>query len=348
MSTLSDIPHSMQPVEPEQHSAKRAALWYAVLFVCVQLVAVVALLVTMTRPWFLTHDGYPSIYQAGYGMRLLHADCDVVLYGDSSALTGLDPQLIGKITGLKACNIAEARGIEDVVGLQFPLDAYLRTNKRPRFILMLLGPTGFVPNKKAFTEYSTEGMIYVLQYDHSREMLQGLRHRPRWLLDFTFWAGQTVLEYELKQLLPWTRRVNVDTRKQRADRNGFWPFPLPPEVNCNYSKPNPAVATGNADDVAATRRRYGVDGTHVIIDISPISNCDPYEGLYRRQLDGLHDNALVTLPMPYFNDADVHFTAIGSAYVSTEAANQILALMRQDDTSKLDNPAHASQGSISR
>jgi hypothetical protein len=341
----------MEPVEPEQRSGKRAALLYAALFVCFQLGAVLVLLAVMVRPWFLTHDGYPGVYQAGYGMRLEHADCDVVLYGDSSALTGLDPQLIAKMTGLKTCNIAEARGVEDVVGLQFPLDAYLRKNKRPRFILILLGPTGYLPDKKPFTDYSTEGMIYVLQYDHGREMLQGLKHRPRWLMDFTFWAGQSIVENELKQLLPWTRRVNVDTRKQRADRDGMWPYPLPPEVNCNYSKPDLNIPAGNAEDVAATRTRYAVDGTQVVLDISPISDCSPYRALFQKQLDGLHDNALVTLPMSYFNDADVHFTPIGSAYISTEAANQILALMGQDDAGKLNRPAAAAQeskGSISR
>ena len=345
MSSLSEIPHSMQPVEPEHHATRRTVLLYAVLFVCFQLAAVVLLLFVMLRPWFLTHDGYPGVYQAGYGMRLHHADCDVVLYGDSSALTGLDPQIIKNLTGLKTCNIAEARGVEDVVGFEFPLDAYLQSNKRPKYILMLLGPSGFQPNKKPFTDYSTEGMLYILQYDHGPEILQGLRHRPRWLLDFTFWAGQSILEYESKQLLPWTHRRYIDTRKQRADRNGMWPYPLPPEVDCNYSKPDPDIPVGTAEDVAAIRNRYAIDGTHVIIDVSPIASCSPYKALFQKQLAGLYDNEFVTLPMPYFNDADVHFTPIGSIYISTQAANQILALMHQGDARKSELPAAPSQES---
>jgi hypothetical protein len=343
MPTLSDIPRSMEPVEPELDAGTRAPLWYATLFVCMQLGALVALLCVMVRPWFLTHDGYPGIYQAGYGMRLVHADCDVVIYGDSSALTGLDPQLIAKITGLKTCNIAEARGVQDVVGYQFPLDSYLQRNKRPRFILMMLGAPSFVPGKKPFTAFSTEGMIYALQYDHGREMLKGFRRRPNWVMNFVFWAAESMLENQWKQLLPWTRKPDIDTRKQRADRDGIWPFPLPPEVNCDYSGPDPSPVVRNAEDVAETRKRYAVDGTQVIIDVSPISNCNPYEGLYRKQLDGLHDNALVALPMPYFNMTDVHFSPMGSAYISTEAANQILKLMHQNNVK---NPSPAPQGSI--
>jgi len=348
MPTLSEIPHSMEPAEPELDAGRRAPLWYATLFVCMQVGALVALLCVMARPWFLTHDGYPGIYQAGYGMRLVHADCDVVVYGDSSALTGLDPQLIAKITGLKTCNIAEARGVEDVVGYRFPLDAYLQNNKRPRFILMMLGAPSFVPGKKPFTAFSTEGMIYALQYDHGREMLQGFRRRPTWVVNFMFWAAENMLENQWKQLWPWTRRVEVDTRKQRAERDGIWPFPLPPEVNCDYSRPESGTVARNAADVAETRERYAVDGTHVIIDISPISNCNPNEGMYRKQLDGLHDNALVALPMPYFNMTDVHFSPKGQAYISTQAANQILALMHQDDAKKLNASSPALQGSIGK
>jgi hypothetical protein len=349
MPTLSEVPHSMEPVEPELVAGKRAPLWYAALFVCVQLGALAGLLSVMARPWFLTHDGYPGIYQAGYGMRLMHADCDVVVYGDSSALTGLDPQLIAKITGLKTCNIAEARGVEDVVGFRFPLDAYLQRNKRPRFILMMLGAPSFLPDKKPFTAFSTEGMIYALQYDHGREMLHGFRRRPSWVVNFVFWAAENILENQWKQLLPWTRRADIDTRKQRADRDGIWPFPLPPEINCDYSALAPgAVVERNAVDVAETRKQYAVEGTQVIINVSPISNCNPYEGLYRKQLDGLHDNALIALPMPYFNMTDVHFSPVGSAYISTAAANQILELMHQYDAKRLNTPSPVLRGPIGK
>src|SRR6476660_8310345 len=37
----------------------------------------------------------------GYGLTLDHAKCDVMIYGDSSALTGIDPAVIEQQTGLK-------------------------------------------------------------------------------------------------------------------------------------------------------------------------------------------------------------------------------------------------------
>lgn len=343
MSIVSEIPHSMEMVVPQQRISSRAPLWYAIFFVIFQLGALLVLLCIMQRPWFLTHNGYPGIYQAGYGMRLVNANCDIVLYGDSSALTGLDPQLIAAKTGLKTCNIAEARGVEDVVGFRYPLDTYLARNKRPRFVLIMLGPAAFDPAKKPFTSFSTEGMIYALEYDHGRKMLQGFARRPGWVTNFMFWAAESTLENEWKQLSPWARTADLDTRKQRADRDGLWAIPLPPEVHCDFTLP---VYTPVAADIAAARRRYAVNGTQVIINVSPIANCNPHEDMYRKQLDGLHDNTLVTLPMSAFNASDIHFSPSGSAYVSTEAAEQILELMRRDDAEKPKPSPSTVQGPI--
>ncbi|HSY34676.1 MAG TPA: hypothetical protein VK814_02885 [Acidobacteriaceae bacterium] len=341
MSTFSEIPPGMQPVEPKQGTGRWTPLWYAIAFVVVQLGALTTCFIIAAHPWFLTHDDYPGVYQAGYGMRLTHADCEVVLYGDSSALTGLDPQLIEKSTGLKTCNVAESAWVQALVGFQFPLDEYLRRNKRPRFILMMLTPPEFLPGEKPLDFLEADGMLYAFQYDHDPAIVHGLLHRPMWVLNFTLWAGKSIFEHELKQLFPSSRGVEVDTRKQRADRHGIWQFPFPPEVSCNYTRHDPRTVKRDAAGAAATRKRYGVDGTQVIVDISPISNCNPYADVYRRKLDGLHDNALVALPMPYFNDADEHFSVKGSAYISTEAANQILALMRQDNTAHQAQPAGA-------
>ena len=83
----------------------------------------------------------------GYSLRMKHQDCDVVLYGDSTALTGLDPDIVQRITGLKSCNIAEAGWIEDVVGTDFPLQAYLKDNKRPRFIVTDITPSLFARSR---------------------------------------------------------------------------------------------------------------------------------------------------------------------------------------------------------
>ena len=99
------IPPTMQPVEPARRSRGRTALWYGILFVAVQFLVVVVFFLIGTTSWFRFHDDYPQLLNIGYGSRVQGLDCDIVLYGDSTPLSGLDPAIIQAKTGLKTCNI---------------------------------------------------------------------------------------------------------------------------------------------------------------------------------------------------------------------------------------------------
>jgi hypothetical protein len=71
--------------------------------------------------WFFYHNNYFALRNIGYSRTLHHADCQVVLTGDSSALTGLDPQAVMRVTGMTACNVAEGGTITAVTGPWTPI-----------------------------------------------------------------------------------------------------------------------------------------------------------------------------------------------------------------------------------
>ena len=310
-------------------------LLYGIGFVVFQAAFFFLVLAVASTPWFLTHDGYPGMFQAGYSLRLQHQDCDVLIYGDSAALTGLDPAIVQKISGLKTCNISEAGGITEVVGSFFPLDAYLKNNKRPRFLLSMYTPRSNVDpyTIQPFAFYHPEGVLYGLQYDRSLEFYRGLLLRPVWLVNFTVWAGQSILDDWLAHHEPGPHPPDVDTRAQRASQNGRWTYPLPPETACvrTGSYIDPSLFGRYAASTDTMRKRYGTDGTRVVVDISPMANCDRLQDVYRRQSEGLHDNAFEVVPVSYFNQGDIHFSAEGATYISTKIGNQILALEREQD-----------------
>lgn len=81
----------------------------------------------------------------------------------------------------------------------------------------------------------------------------------------------------------------------------------------------------------------------MILDISPVPDCDVLYDRYAELANGLHDNAFEPLPISYFNEGDVHFSAVGSQYISRKAAEQILALeqssSRQQPQSQSPNPS---------
>jgi hypothetical protein len=323
------MPESTLVARESDEKAGGARLYlYVAGFVAVQLAVLAVVLLLTATPWFLTHDAYAGYYQTGYGMRLQHADCEVLIYGDSSSLTGLDPRVIESATGMKSCNIAEGTSVQGVVGSRFPLDSYLKANKRPRYLLLLYTPSKFRPYLEPFTDYQPEGVLYAAQFERSREMFLGLLHRGRWVVDYDLWAGRLMIKALLRWVMPDSGTTVIDTRAQRASRNGNWPYPLPAETRCVRTERHidPKSIGRYAQDVAKMREPYGIDGTTVVMDIAPAAECDTLQDVYRAQAEGLHDNAFEVRPISDFNEGDIHFSPEGSAHISTEAAQQIVAL----------------------
>jgi hypothetical protein len=279
-------------------------------------------------PWFLWHDDYPGMQQTGYELRLRGQDCAVLIYGDSSSLTGLDPKIIASITGLTACNISEGAPIQAVVGSNFPLDEYLKHNRRPRFLLAMYSPSGLKPFRAPFEVYQPEGVLYGLQYARNRTLALGLLRHPWWLMKFAIWAGHAMLADTANRLDGELGNARGDPRSQREERLGIWPFPLPSQSGCwrTAMHIDPASIGRYAASVADFRERYGRDGTKVIVNLAPVADCDVLGPLYRRQTEGLHDNPFEVVPIAFFNQGDVHFSAEGSRYISVAAGRQILAL----------------------
>jgi hypothetical protein len=234
-------------------------------------------------------------------------------------------------TGLKSCNIAESGGVEDVVGIYAPLDAYLKNNKRPEYLVMMFNPAVFIPDGGPFSGYRHEGMIYAMQYSQSPVIVRGLLRRPMWIVNFDVWAGHSLIEFGRKHVFGRGDGAADSIGAHRDDRDGIWTVPRPPNAGCEYQGHDPLTIGRHAERVAATRSRYAVEGTRVVLDIAPISSCNVLRDLYRKQSEGLRDNDLGVLSNSSFNYRDVHFTAEGASQISREVSRQILTMMAEDE-----------------
>jgi hypothetical protein len=221
--------------------------------------------------------------------------------------------------------------VQGIVGSNFPLDRYLAQNKRPKYLLAMFGAMSLQPNLQPFTEYAPEGIAFGLQYERTWSFYKGLLKHPKWLLKFDLWAGQMVLA-NFANHMPWMHAKSVDTRAQRAEGGGIWTYPLPAETYCVRSSEhvNRDYIFRYADSVNEFRQRYGVDGTQVFVNVSPVADCDQLQDFYRKLTDGLHDNAFEVLPIADFNEGDVHPDKVGSTLISEQVGEQILAVQKQD------------------
>ena len=130
----------------------------------------------VTTESYLRHIPFPYITGTGYGSKLQHADCDIVIDGDSTALVGVLPRIIQQRTGLKTCNISEVAGIKLVNGMMV-LDDYLAHNRRPQYLVFVFAPENLTHISHWAFVSDFEGWFYRIRFHRDKAFWQtSLRH----------------------------------------------------------------------------------------------------------------------------------------------------------------------------
>jgi hypothetical protein len=300
---------------------------YLVLVFCVPVLLLAIAFAAANTNWFFYHDNYFMLRNIGYSLNLHHADCQVVLTGDSSALTGLDPLTISRATGLSACNVAEGGTVTVVTG-SYPLDVYLQQNASPKYIVFMFTPSLFRPDHSWRDQSSyNEGIVYLLRYERNKNTYLKLLMHPYETLTFSAWSAQSIIADLLVRLSDSHKYDGVEDPASRRQRhNGMLTFYSGPETTCfrNGWDKDLKIVT-DPEWVSGLRRKYGVNGAHVVVNVAPVADCDDMKDVYEKVLTGVHDNSLEVLPIGMFNNQDVHFTPAGAEHISFGVANQILA-----------------------
>ncbi len=322
---MSTPPVQVPPALTESHhalrlTARRATVYLALVLLPTLLMLVAGFVIIPTQ-WFALHSQDPYLVNLGYGDTLHDADCKVLIYGDSAAMVGADPLTIGRLTGLPACNIAEYVGVTAVNGMMIP-DRFLRDNPRPRYIVFLFGPEDYVRSISWNHLDVTEAIIYRLRtVGVARTALLMLRHPA----EFLSWAerGMHHVATNLRQptMAPGMLTLRSAARGRLAIKGGEM-------TACGTG---PAEQAPDPKWIADLRRKYGVDGTRVLIDVMPVPDCDPSYGFYKDRFAGLADNTLEQYPRAdYVDNGRLHLgRADGIERLSNSIAAQIDRLERE-------------------
>ena len=86
---------------------------------------------------FLSTLADPYLQISDYAYTQKDVDCQVVIYGDSTALTGVNPLIIEQYTHLKTCNISVTMAAFVMNGT-LAFDRYLAQNRRPKYVIFQL------------------------------------------------------------------------------------------------------------------------------------------------------------------------------------------------------------------
>lgn len=291
--------------------------------------------------FFLRHGASVWVRSDDAVFDMHDRQCDVVVFGDSTAMTGINPDVVEQQTGLQTCNIAVTNAVMAVTG-NMTLDHFLAHNDRPRVILLQLSPDDF--QQKNHTWHNTiyaEGMLELLRHGAPGEARRVLLAHPQEAIAFAGYAAGFTAFYGLKQI--WFHISGVRAEEDSiVVRNGFFTPPSPPRTFCDAaaSLTDPTGGAFSRSLVQQFRQQYATRADRVLVNVAPIPSCDHNLQTYAAQLDGVTNNPLLPLPIGLFNDQR-HYTERGSTLVSRLVADE---LARADgQTSRPEQTANAAQ-----
>lgn len=319
---VTHLPQTTVTLERSERRTVNPAVLYSLLVVLLPLLAIPAFIALGQSDFFLHHGASVWVQSNDAVFDMQDRQCDVLVYGDSTAMTGIDPDLVQRETGFKTCNIAVTNAVLAVTG-NLTLDHYLQQNARPKVLIVQLSPDDFQQENRVWkhTIYA-EGLLELLRHSSPEEGRRVLLSHPREAVSFAGYAAGYSAYYAIKDVLYRTTHVRWDEDQVRV-RNGFFTPPAPARTYCDataqLTDTHGAFSRALADDY---RNHYAGRSSVVLVDVAPIPSCDNNLHAYSRELQGVTSNSLQSLPINLFND-DRHYTAFGSRVVSTLVARQV-------------------------
>ena len=299
------------------------ALLYCIMVVLLPLLAV-PLFIALGKSDFFVHHGASVWVQSNDAVfDMQNRNCDVLVYGDSTAMTGIDPDVVSHNTGFTTCNISVTNAVLAVTG-NLTLDRFLQQNARPKVLVVQLSPDDFQQENRVWkhTIYA-EGLLEQLRHGDAAGNRRLLLGHPHEAISFAGYAAGFSAYYAIKDV--WFRTTHLRAGEDQVQvRNGFFTPPAPPRTYCETAaklndRSQGAFSRMLADDF---RNTYSARTSIVLVDVAPIPSCDDNLAAYASELDGITSNSLQALPIELFNDGR-HYTARGSRVVSGMIARQL-------------------------
>jgi hypothetical protein len=308
------------------------AVIYSLLVFLLPLLAIPAFIALGRSNFFLHHGASVWVQSNDAIFNMRNRSCDVLVFGDSTAMTGIDPDVVERDTGFHTCNIAVTNAVLAVTG-NLTLDYFLQHNERPKVLIVQLSPDDFQPENRLWhhTIYA-EGLLEQLRHGSSADSRRILLSHPHEAISFAGYAAGFSAYYAIKDV--WFRATHLRPEEDQVQvRNGFFTPPSPARTYCD---PADKVQSGTNGTFARSisssfRSSYATGGSVVLVDVAPIPSCDGNLATFARQLKGITSNTLQPLPIGLFNDGR-HYTATGSRIVSTLIARQVNEVATENPT----------------
>jgi hypothetical protein len=251
---------------------------------------------------------------------------DVVIFGDSAGLYGVDPSIIRAATGLTALNLCQSDAILESRGTA-ALDFYLAHNSRPALLALYLAPPAATIETDA------------LNVDGLRDRI---RHGPLHSLPGLFGAHpvrvlQTLLALSVvtsRSLLHAAAAGQLQGEVMRAGEranSGYMPNSSAGVLPDGCHEFTGAQQKWKRHDfIDRFRKTYSSLGIPIVVVPGPVADCDGSLQDYQRVLGGVYDSEPYSIPHSLIADDGypLHPISPASSGISGRLAMQIQVALR--------------------
>jgi hypothetical protein len=239
-------------------------------------------------------------------------------------MTGINPLIIERVTGLRTCNIAQTAGVLRVLGTA-PYYEYLARNRPPKYVVAAFNNRTLGRHNGPYDEWR--------QFNTHEVVVQLVRRHltPQRALELAAHPLQAMKDLSVFGLLKFPGDTSTPESTVQAMMTNFYATkglltaPLKPLAECPAQAP---AARPNAAWLAEMRRQLTPPGGRILVFLSPVASCDhswePFENDYR----ALFGRDVERFNIGLFNDYS-HYTQQGAARFSQTVASELAADLRK-------------------
>jgi hypothetical protein len=260
--------------------------------------------------WHATHYRY---------VRPPEQNCDVVIAGDSSGMTGVDPHVIASRTGWTTCNLALPYIPTALAGTRV-LDDYLAHNRPPRFIVFHFSNNHLRPPALDEDNGIVDGWLMVEEHFPFGEKLRIFATHPLNTLRFVAAVWKEFVSTKPVLRPDWSgASFRNDMAQQEADNGWLALYGTTPDLVCAWQAPDVRLKRSYLDGLLA---QYSRNQTRAVLWANPARDCDDHIPDYQRNAKTLGLPPTAVYDRTLFSDA-YHLNTEGAAQ-NSEALSRYL------------------------
>jgi hypothetical protein len=202
-----------------------------------------------------------------YAFQTADQNADIVVYGDSTALYGVDPLQMEKDLGLKVINLPNTMGSLPVVD-DLSLHLYLAHNRAPKMIVFYISSWN-LNYMHPWGPRLFEGEEMLLRHGSSSQILHFAVHHLEETLNFPFRVYSGLGPHVIIDLLHSSHAVPEIVASRGHEVNDLPVGPL--SGDCTL--PDTLIEEHRADSVQALMNGYSTPQTRAMLYLSPVPGC---------------------------------------------------------------------------